>query len=142
MGGETGPEQQPEQPPGEEPKQPSPLTDATALAEGGEVVLVPEDGGIWEVHTFTESGTLTFFDGRESVTADYLIVAGGGGAGGSPVGNIDQAGGGGAGGLLYQTGEDLSLNETGSVDIVVGAGGTGGGTVQGVAGTDCGDSAI
>ena len=139
IGGETE-EEKPNQP--EAPEQPEvPKQPVTPLAEGGEVDLVPKDGEIWEVHTFTESETLTFFDGRESVTADYLIVAGGGGAGGSAVANTDHSGGGGAGGLLYLTDQNLSLDE-GSVNIVVGVGGPGGGTTNQVAGTNGGDSAI
>ena len=127
MGGVDTPEKpkqpgSPEEPelPGEQelPEQPVPL------AEGGGVVFMPEGKETWEVHTFTESGTLMFFDGRPSVTADYLIVAGGGGANVSGSGG-DQGGGGGAGGLLYETDRSLLLN-AGSVDVVVGAGGSSG----------------
>ncbi|MDR1251699.1 MAG: hypothetical protein LBK62_05985, partial [Treponema sp.] len=94
------------------------------LAGGGTISLVKVEGSSplkwWEIHTFTTSGALTFPSGYTSVTADYLIVAGGGGAGHSGV--YDCAGGGGAGGLLYKTGQTLSL--TGSaVTVTVGAGG-------------------
>jgi hypothetical protein len=58
--------------------------------------------------------------GLSSVSASYLVVAGGGGSGGITGGQI--SGGGGAGGLLTGT---ASLNPTQSYTITVGAGGTG-----------------
>jgi hypothetical protein len=107
------------------------------IAEGGMLTF----STIWEIHTFTESGTLTFLPGYTSVTADYLIVAGGGGSGGdnSSYINFDHSGGGGAGGLLYKTGEVLSLSG-GVVQISVGEGGAGGTSTS--QGTDGGKSAI
>jgi hypothetical protein len=79
-----------------------------ALAEGGDVSL----DGIYEIHVFDQPGdsyALTFADGRSALTADYLIVAGGGGAGGLPA----------------KGGQTLPL-ENGSVTVKVGRGGTGG----------------
>jgi uncharacterized repeat protein (TIGR02543 family) len=114
------------------------------IAEGGTFTLTAVEGEsskTWEIHTFTESGTLTFPPGYTSVTADYLIVAGGGGAGGdlNSISAYDFAGGGGAGGLLYKTGQTLSLTDN-ALAVTVGGGGEGGATrTQGAYG---GDSAI
>jgi uncharacterized repeat protein (TIGR02543 family) len=114
------------------------------IAGGGTVILVPVEGEpskTWEIHTFTESGALTFLPGYTSVTADYLIVAGGGGAGGdlNSISAYDFAGGGGAGGLLYKTGQMLSLTDN-TLAVTVGGGGAGGAMqTQGAYG---GDSAI
>jgi hypothetical protein len=58
--------------------------------------------------------------GLQSVTASYLVVAGGGGTGGQ---GGQASGGGGAGGLLTGT---TSLNPTQSYTVTVGAGGAGG----------------
>jgi hypothetical protein len=120
----------------------------TPLATGGTITYDPPMGvPDWEIHTFTyndgEPETLAFSPSVSSVTADYLIVAGGGGAGGDngagQFTQFDYAGGGGAGGLLYKTGGPLSL-QNGSVAIVVGAGGAGG--VPGQRGANGGLSAI
>jgi hypothetical protein len=67
-------------------------TSATQLFGGG---TVTQSGGNF-IHTFTSSGALSPLS---SVTASYLVVAGGGG-GGLNLG----AGGGGAGGLLTGSG--------------------------------------
>jgi hypothetical protein len=103
-----------------------------ALAEGGYVSFIPGEtkSFYYEVHTFMDAGTysLSFVDTSTlSVNADYLIVAGGGGAGGDRSSNtkLDFAGGGGAGGLLYHAGYDITLSG-GSVSVVVGDGGDGG----------------
>jgi hypothetical protein len=97
------------------------------MAEGGTPQFILDNGINYEVHTFTASGSLSFFNAStESIVADYLIVAGGGGAGGPRSNNgADMGGGGGAGGLLYQTGETLDLTG-GSVTVTVGRGGYGG----------------
>jgi hypothetical protein len=99
------------------------------LAEGGIVSFIPAEtpGSYYEVHTFLESGTLSFFDkSAESLKAGILIVAGGGGAGakGDNRNNIDCAGGGGSGGLLYKPGFDLPANS--NLTVTVGSGGKGG----------------
>jgi hypothetical protein len=66
------------------------------------------------IHTFNTSGTLTPLS---SLTASYLIVAGGG------AGGCDRGGGGGAGGLLQGSGMVIDTN---SIYLVtVGAGATG-----------------
>jgi hypothetical protein len=81
-------------------------------ATGG---VVSSDGTYW-YHMFPFSGTFT---PTQSLTADYLVIAGGGGGGYA-------AGGGGAGG--YRTsigGTPLSLTAQ-AYTVTVGAGGTGG----------------
>jgi hypothetical protein len=80
-----------------------------AKAEGG---MITSDDLYW-YHTFTASGT---FRPLQSLSCDYLVVAGGAGGGVSGAG-----GGGGAGG--YRTGI-LSLT-TGNKTVTVGAGGAG-----------------
>jgi hypothetical protein len=112
------------------------------VATGGTVSYGSVDGDpakVWEIHTFTASGMLTFFT-NAAVSADYLIVAGGGGSGGDQNNNSseDFAGGGGAGGLMYKTGETLS--PSGAMQIIVGAGGAGG--QKQTQGADGGKSAI
>jgi hypothetical protein len=103
----------------------TPLPDP--LATGGTISFVKVEGSSplewWEIHTFTASGALTFPSGYNSVTADYLIVAGCGGAGGGSW--WAGGGGGGAGGLLYKTVETLSLTDN-AVTVTVGGGGGGG----------------
>ncbi|MDR1149706.1 MAG: hypothetical protein LBK66_13860 [Spirochaetaceae bacterium] len=82
---------------------------ATQTGAGNGVSIIKDGNQYYEVHTFITSGTLNFFTTPSiPVIADYLIVAGGGGAGG----------------LLYEneTGKPLTL-EAGSVTITVGAGG-------------------
>jgi hypothetical protein len=100
-------------------------------AEATGVSIIKDGDTYYEVHTFTKDGTLSFST-DDATTAyladakfDYLIVAGGGGAGADRAGNSDYSGGGGAGGLLYKTGAVLSLQDSG-VAVIVGAGGTGG----------------
>lgn len=80
-------------------------------ATGGTVSFA---GGYW-YHTFTSSGTFT---PTESITADYLIVAGGGGSGNSS--NFG-SGGGGAGGYIASDSQSLSAT---AYSITVGAGGS------------------
>lgn len=93
---------------------------------GGVVTSV----GGYTIHTFTTSGTLSPLS---SLTASYLIVAGGGGAG------TQSAGGGGAGGLLSGSGLTIDTNST--YLVTVGSGGAGapagtsGACVAGVSGT-------
>ena len=83
---------------------------------------IENDGTYW-IHTFTSSGT---FIPQVGLTCDYLVVAGGGGAGG--VFNASGVGaGGGAGG--YRTsigGSPLTLTQSTAYNVTVGAGGTGG----------------
>jgi hypothetical protein len=96
---------------------------------------------VWEIHTFTQSGTLAFSAGG-SVIADYLIVAGGGGSGGVRSGDSpDASGGGGAGGLLYAPG--VTLETTNPVAVTVGTGGNGGAAnYRGTNGTASGIGAV
>jgi hypothetical protein len=84
-------------------------TNATPKATGG---VVSSDATYW-YHTFGMSGTFT---PNQSLSCDYLVVAGGGG-GGSP---SFYFGGGGAGG--FRTGTSLSVTAQ-AYTITVGAGG-------------------
>jgi hypothetical protein len=115
----------------------------TQLADGGYVNFIQGDDpdSFYEVHTFTESGTLSFINApTQSIIAGYLIVAGGGGSGGSRSGDFyDYGGGGGAGGLLYKAAETLQL-QGGSVAVTVGKGGDGGAVAR--PGTNGGTSSI
>ena len=69
---------------------------STTKATGG---IVSSDG-TYNYHMFPFSGTFT---PTQSLTADYLVVAGGG-AGGTVAGNAVEGGGGGAGGLRSTVG--------------------------------------
>jgi hypothetical protein len=95
---------------------------------GGGVVTT---SGSNVIHTFSTSGTLSPLS---SLTASYLIVAGGGGAG---EGN---GGGGGAGGLL--SGSGLTIDTNSNYVVTVGAGGVGTAVTVQVAGTSGGNSAF
>lgn len=72
------------------------------------------------IHTFNTSGTLSPLS---SLTASYLIVAGGGSGGAGNGGG----GGGGAGGLL--TGSGLTIDTNSNYVVTVGGGGSGTGSV-------------
>jgi hypothetical protein len=83
--------------------------------------------GVWQPITYGGSyGTngfyLPFTNSLTSVTASYLVVAGGG-SGGNGNANIRVYGGGGAGGLL--AGSSLTLNKNSAYTVTVGAGGAG-----------------
>jgi hypothetical protein len=91
-----------------------------AKATGGAIY----SDSLYYYHAFAASGTFTPL---QSLTCDYLVVAGGG-AGGFLV-----AGGGGAGGLVYKASQ--SLTATGYT-ITVGAGGTYSGATAGTNGSD------
>jgi hypothetical protein len=85
-------------------------------------------------HVFGASGTFT---PTQSITADCLVVAGGGGAGyGSFAGGAGIGGGGGAGGLLAFASQALAAT---GYTVTVGAGGTASSSV-GVTGSLGGDS--
>ncbi len=97
-----------------------------AKATGG--IITYDDTYVY--HTFPWSGTFTPLT---SLTADYLVVAGGGGAGGAQATDVG-SGGGGAGGLRCTVGATggggtlesaLSLTAT-AYTVTVGAGGAGG----------------
>jgi hypothetical protein len=75
--------------------------------------VVTSSGGN-TIHTFNTSGTLSPLS---SLTASYLIVAGGGGGG------LGRGGGGGAGGLLSGSGVTIDTNS--NYLVTVGSGGTG-----------------
>jgi hypothetical protein len=80
-----------------------------AKATGG---IITQDNNYF-YHTFLASGTFT---PTQSLTADCLVIAGGG------AGGYDTAGGGGAGGISYSAGQ--SLTATGYT-VTVGAGAAG-----------------
>jgi hypothetical protein len=87
--------------------------------------LVNTTGGVvvetatYRLHAFLGSGT---FVTDTAITADVLVV-GGGGAGGQSYGDQDTGkGGGGAGGVVYRTGFSIAV---GSYTVLVGAGGPG-----------------
>lgn len=96
--------------------------DVIAKATGGTIT----SDGTYVYHTFTSSGTFT---PKQSLTADYLVVAGGGAGGGGP--NEGTGGGGGAGGLrctVDATGGGGSLESPLSLTaqaytVTIGAGG-------------------
>ena len=89
---------------------------SSGFATGGTVTIITDGGTNYRVHTFTSSGTLLVYG---SLTAEYLIVGGGGAPGESW-----STGGGGGGGVLYTSaGSGISVT-AGSYSIVVGAGGT------------------
>jgi hypothetical protein len=82
------------------------------------IVAAPTGGtittsGSYRIHTFASSGTFVVASGT-SITADHLVVAGGGGTG------WDVGGGGGAGGKVYTTGATISAA---SYSIGIGSGG-------------------
>lgn len=99
--------------------------DIGAKATGGVITY----DSTYYYHTFGSSGTFT---PKQSLTCDYLIVAGGGGGGGGY-----GAGAGGGGGYRYFTGG--SFTATGYT-VTVGAGGTGGAAIVNGNGTKGGDS--
>jgi len=91
-------------------------------ATGGDNVYdITQDGVTYRVHEYTTVGgsAFTVTDLGSTGGVEYLVVGGGGGGGAGYLGN----GGGGAGG--YVPG-DLTLTETGSLTVQVGAGGAGG----------------
>jgi hypothetical protein len=104
-----------------------------AKATGGNIISQDAD---YFYHTFTSSGTFT---PTQSITADYLVVAGGG----SASADAQAGGGGGGGGLRCTVGATggggsletpLSLT-TQAYTVTVGAGGAGG-TSQGSSGSN------
>ena len=96
---------------------------ATAKATGGQIT---SDSTYW-YHTFVSSGTFTPL---QSLTADYLVVAGGGGGGGR---DANQGGGGGGAGA-YRTGS-ATLSATGYT-VTIGAGGNGNSNATGSTGSN------
>ncbi len=92
-----------------------PGTVSTFAASGGTAT----SNGVYTVHSFTASGTLTV---SSAGNVDYLVVGGGGGGGDNQGGWT--TGGGGAGGFLTGT----TAVSVGSTDVTVGAGGSGANT--------------
>ncbi len=84
---------------------------------GGTVTEITVSGTVYEVHSFTATGSSTFTPPSGASSVEYLVVAGGGGGGRS----IDRTGGGGgAGGVL--TGTSFAVIVQGYT-VTVGAGG-------------------
>ena len=90
--------------------------DVIAKATGGTI----KSDGTYIYHTFTSSGTFT---PKQSLSCDYLVIAGGGGAGG-PSGTYNAGSGGGAGGLSYISNASLTAQ---AYTVTVGGGGNAGG---------------
>lgn len=84
-------------------------TNSTLKATGG---VISSDANYW-YHTFAMSGTFTPL---QSLSCDYLVIAGGGGGG------FDEGGGGGAGGFRSFNSQSFSAT---NYTITVGAGGAG-----------------
>ena len=118
----------------------SPIISGQAGGQGGSGVVIISYAGAQQfgggvvtsvggntIHTFKTSGILTPLS---SLSASYLIVAGGAG------GAYGRGGGGGAGGLL--SGSSLTIDTNSNYLVTVGAGGTGGtsGTPTGANGTN------
>ena len=92
----------------------------TLKGSGGTTITEINIGGVlYEVHTYTTTGSSTFTPPSGAASIEYLVVAGGGG-GGSINAATYSGSGGGAGGML--TGSLASAN----YNITVGAGGTAG----------------
>jgi hypothetical protein len=85
-----------------------------ALATGGSVSTITENGVTYRVHTFTSSGNLTV---QKTGSVEVLVVAGGGSAGAA----LYHSGGGGAGGLIYKG--DYQIENNSTITVTVGAGG-------------------
>jgi hypothetical protein len=83
-------------------------------ASGGNITT---DGTYW-IHTFNSTGA---FVPSQSLSCDYLVVAGGGGGGAASA--SAGGGGGGAGGYIYLTGQLFTANT--SYTATIGAGGAG-----------------
>ena len=86
-----------------------------ALATGGSVSTITENGVSYRVHTFTSSGNLTV---QKSGSVEVLVVAGGGGGSGN---FYDDGAGGGGGGLIYRSGYQLTNDQV--ISVTIGAGG-------------------
>lgn len=84
----------------------------TNFASGGSITTFTSGETTYYVHAFLQNDTFTLF---QPITADYLIVAGGGGS------NFDVSGGAGAGGLLLGTAILTAVNEP--YPVIVGTGG-------------------
>jgi hypothetical protein len=90
----------------------------TATVTGGTVASALD--ATYQYQTFTSSGNLVI--GNLSVTADILVIAGGG------AGGVQNAGGGGAGGVQLFSNQSLAA---GTYAVTVGNGGVGGRTTAG-----------
>ncbi len=85
---------------------------------GGTVTEITVSGTVYEVHSFTATGSSTFTPPSGAGSVEYLVVAGGGGGGNS---TDRTGGGGGAGGVL--NGSSYAVTVQGYT-VTVGAGGT------------------
>jgi hypothetical protein len=94
--------------------------DTGLQATGGTITEVSG----FKYHAFTTVGTSSFVVTGGEGTVEVLVVAGGGGGGGA----YGSGGGGGAGGLVYHSAKAVT---SGSYEVVVGDGGTGGASYTG-----------
>jgi hypothetical protein len=90
------------------------------VATGGTITQVTSGGRVWNVHTFTGTGTFTVTEVGTDANIEYLIEAGGGGGG--------RYSGGGGGGGQVQSGEasvPVWTPTVRSYTVTVGGGGAG-----------------
>jgi hypothetical protein len=116
----------------------STINPVPTAATGGSISAITVGGREYRLHTFSATGTSTFnvttvgnFEDGDEI--EYLVVAGGGGGAG-----YRHGGGGGAGGMLTGT----TTISTQSYSVTVGAGGSGGPTVNPFRGTPGGNSSF
>ena len=100
---------------------------AGALASGGTVTTITENGQKYVVHTFTidDDSEFAIPASLSMIPLEYLIIGGGGAGSSVSAKNSIGVGGGGAGGILTNLGGTPLRLPTGTYTIVVGAGGTG-----------------
>lgn len=84
---------------------------------GGTITEINVSGVIYEVHTYTVTGSSTFTPPSGASSVEYLVVAGGGGGGNS---TDRTGGGGGAGGVLSNSSYAVTAQ---GYPVTVGAGG-------------------
>jgi len=104
------------------------ITGAGIAAEGGTESTITVDGIDYRVHEFNSSGTFALKTGFTKIlNVEYVVLAGGGGAGS----RLRGTGGGGAGGYTSGTME-IDANNS----IVIGAGGAGASTAAAAKGAN------
>lgn len=100
----------------------APLFTPMSATGGNFTTSTYDEGRIWQIHAFTQTGTFTVNTLGDDPRVDVLVVGGGGGG----TGVI--GGGGGAGGVVFTdlNAEGIALVEGTTYDINVGGGGLGG----------------
>ncbi|MFA6006869.1 MAG: glycine-rich domain-containing protein [Candidatus Paceibacterota bacterium] len=113
----------------------------SATDNQGTVTTYTSGGQTYRVHTFTNTGSVTFTVPSSGVTSvKVLVVAGGGGGGKNGVTSWVDGGGGGGGGVVGggpSNGYSYAVTPSQSITVVVGAGGAG---ATGSTNTNGGDS--